>query len=203
MIKHFLKNLHSERLVLKHLIPNKQNAQIIYDALKFESPDDYKYEPLMKTPKILPTSVSDTLKMMQQHAESDKKDTCTFYIFYNNQFIGMRKISFYKDAFVLKLNTVWLVSKARGRGFATESYRKIEDIAFNKLKVNKIMRVNILENKDSAKLAEKTGFILDGVSRQAVYMNNRFFDLMQWSKLHTDYLKEKNKTFTDNKLLDS
>ena len=98
---------------------------------------------------------------------------------------------------------MWLVSKARGRGFATESYRKIEDIAFNKLKVNKIMRVNILENKDSAKLAEKTGFILDGVSRQAVYMNNRFFDLMQWSKLHTDYLKEKNKTFTDNKLLDS
>jgi len=193
MIKHFLKNLHSERLVLKHLVPNRQNAQIIYDALRHENPDDYKYEHLIKAPKILPKSVADTLKMMQEYAESDKNDSCTFYMFYNDQFIGVRRISFYKAAFILKLNTVWLVSKARGYGFATESYRIIEDIAFNKLKVNKIMRVNIVGNEDSANLAQKNGFILDGISRQAVYMNKKFFDLMQWSKLHTDYLKEKNK----------
>jgi len=190
MIKYFSKDLHSERLVLKHLVPNKQNAQIIYDVLKHENPDDYKYEPLISASKTLPKSVADTLKMMQGHAESDTKDTCTFYMFYNDQFIGIRKISFYKEAFVLKLNTVWLVSNARGHGFAAESYYAIEDIAFNKLKANKIMRVNIAENKSSAKLAERIGLMLDGVSRHAVYMNGKFYDLMIWSKLHSDYLKE-------------
>lgn len=193
MIKHFTKTLRTDRLELRHLIPNIENAKIIYAALKNENPDDYKYEPLMKAPKILPKSIADTLKMMQYHAESEKNDACTFYMFHNNQFIGVRKISFYKEANILKLNSVWLVSVARGQGFASESYRVIEDVAFNKLKVNKIMRVNFVENKTSAKLAENTGFILDGVSRQAVYMDGKFYDLMQWSKLHSDYLKEKNK----------
>ena len=114
-------------------------------------------------------------------------------MFHDNQFIGIRKISLYKETNTLKLNTVWLVSAARGRGFAAESYRAIEDIAFNKLKVNKIMRVNIVEKENSAKLAKNTGFILDGVSRQAVYMNKKFYDLMIWSKLHSDYLKENKK----------
>lgn len=192
MIKHFIKNLRTDRLELRHLIPNRQNAKIIYDALKNENPNDYKYEPLMKAPKILPKSVADTLKMMQYYADSEANDGCVFYMFYNNRFIGVRKISYFKEAFTLKLNSVWLVRAARGYGFAAESYRTIEDIAFNKLKVNKIMRVNFVENKTSAKLAENTGFILDGVSRQAVYMDGKFYDLMQWSKLYSDYIKEKN-----------
>jgi RimJ/RimL family protein N-acetyltransferase len=191
MIKHFTKTLRTDRLELRHLIPNIENAKIIYAALKNENPDDYKYEPLMKAPKILPKSIADTLKMMQYHAESEKNDACTFYMFHNNQFIGVRKISFYKEANVLKLNSVWLVSVARGQGFASESYRVIEDVAFNKLKVNKIMRVNFVDNKDSAELAEKTGMILDGISRQAVFMNGKYYDLMQWSKLYSDYIKEK------------
>ena len=57
MIKYFSKDLRSARLVLKHLEPNIQNAKIIFAALKNENPQDYKYEPLMKTPKILPKSV--------------------------------------------------------------------------------------------------------------------------------------------------
>ena len=191
MIKHFTKTLRTDRLELRHLIPNIENAKIIYAALKNENPDDYKYEPLMKAPKILPKSVADTLKMMLYHAESEKNDACTFYMFHNNQFIGVRKISFYKEANILKLNSVWLVSVARGQGFASESYRVIEDVAFNKLKVNKIMRVNFVDNKDSAELAEKTGMILDGISRQAVFMNGKYYDLMQWSKLYSDYIKEK------------
>ncbi len=196
MIKYFTRNLRTPRLELRHLMPNLQNAKIIYNALKNEKPEDFKYEPLIKTAKsqkTLPRSVADVLKMMQYYAESEQGDSCVFYMFHNNQFIGFRKISFYKESFTLKLNTVWLVSSAWGYGFATESYRVIEDIAFNKLKVNKIMRVNFADNKDSAKLAEATGMILDGISRQAVYMDGKFYDLMQWSKLYTDYLKEQNK----------
>lgn len=193
MIKYFSKNLRSERLVLKHLEPNTENAKILFTALKNEKPKDYKYEPLVDK-HVVPQSISETLKLMKIYSEWEKQNGSVFYMFYNNQFVGVRKISFYKEAFVLKMNTVWLVSDARGYGFAVESYRLIEDIAFNKLKANKIMRVNIVDNKESANLAKRTGFILDGVSRQAVYMNGKFYDLMIWSKLRTDYVQEKKKS---------
>ena len=191
MIKHFSKNLRSERLELKHLIPNMQNAEMIYNVLKQEKASDYKYEPLM-FPNALPESVQETLKMMKLNDKFEKNNGRVYYLFYNRQFIGVRKLYLFKETNTLKLSTVWIVSWARKMGFAKESYRLLEDIAFNKLKVNKIMRVNISENKISALLAKQTGFILDGVSRQAVWMNGKFYDLMLWSKLYTDYKKEKN-----------
>ena len=147
MIKYFSRNLHSDRLVLKHLVPNLQNAKMIYDVLKNENPKDYKYEPLV--PKhVLPKSVKETLNMMNHYKDFEDKDGCVFYMFYNNEFIGVRKLCYFKEASTLKFSTVWLIRSARRKGFAKESFRLLEDIAFNKLKVNRISRVNIKENKD-------------------------------------------------------
>lgn len=193
MIKYFSKTLRSERLVLKHLEPNTENAKILFTALKNEKPKDYEYEPLVDK-HVVPQSVSETLKLMKLYSEWAKQNGSVFYMFCNNQFIGVRRLFFFKEANTLKFASIWLVKSARGHGFATESFRLLEDIAFNKLKANKIMRVNIVDNKESANLAKRTDFILDGVSRQAVYMNGKFYDLMIWSKLRTDYTQEKNKS---------
>ncbi len=192
MIKYFSRNLHSDRLVLKHLVPNLQNAKMIYDVLKNENPKDYKYEPLVPR-HVLPKSVKETLNMMNHYKDFEDKDGCVFYMFYNNEFIGVRKLCYFKEASTLKFSTVWLIRSARRKGFAKESFRLLEDIAFNKLKVNRISRVNIKENKDSEILAKNIGFILDGISRQPVFLDGHFYDLMIWSKLHTDYLKEHKK----------
>ena len=190
MIKFFPKNLRTERLVLKQLEPNMQNAKMIYNALKNERPSDYKYEPLVQK-NIVPKSVNETLRLMKQYANWATPHGCVFYMFYKNQFIGVRRLLFFQEASTIKFATVWIVSAARRKGFAEESFRLLEDIAFNKLKVNRLSRGNIKDNKASAKLAEKTGFILDGIGRQTVILDGHFYDLMMWSKLHTDYLKER------------
>ena len=192
MIKFFSKNLRSKRLVLKHLEPNTENAKMIYNVLKNEKISDYKYEPLVQK-TVLPKSVNATLRMMKNYEDWSKNNGTVFYIFYKNEFIGVRRLFFFKEANTLKFSTVWLVSSARKKGFAQESFRLLEDIAFNKLKANRISRMNIKDNKDSAVLAEKIGFILDGISRQSVVLNGKFYDLMMWSKLHSDYVKESKK----------
>ena len=75
----------------------------------------------------------------------------------------------------------------RRQGLAHESFNVIEKIAFEKLKVNRIARVNVLENYASLKLARKMGFYLDGISRQSVLLHdNKIYDLMFWSKLSSD-----------------
>lgn len=193
MIQHLSKDLHSERLELKHLSPTMQNAELIYEALKNETPDDYRYEPL-SSQNVLPQSVSETLHMMKQYEDLTQDNGCVFYMFYNNKFIGVRRLFFFKETNTLKFATVWLVSSARNKGFAWESFLLLEKIAFNNLKVNRLTRVNIADNEDSTRLAKNTGFILDGVSRQAVSINDgKLYDLMFWSKLRTDYLDKKDK----------
>lgn len=191
MIQYMSKDLCSERLELKHLSATIQNAELIYEVLKNEKPDDYRYEPL-SAPNILPQSVSETLHMMKQYEDLTQDNGCVFYMFYNNKFIGVRRLFLFQDTNTLKFATVWVVSWARHQGFAQESFRLLENIAFNNLKVNRLTRVNIIDNKDSTRLARSTGFILDGVSRQAVSINDgQLHDLMFWSKLRADYLKEK------------
>ena len=192
MMQHLAKDLYSTRLELKHLEPNMRNAEMIFNVLRNENPDDYKYEPLMM-PHALPSSVNETLEMMVHYAEFEADNGCVFYMFHAGQFIGVRKLYFYAPASTLKFSTVWLVSGARHRGFAQESFRVIEEIAFNKMKVNRLSRVNIADNADSAALARVTGFVLDGISRQAVVLpDGKFYDLMMWSKLYSDYQNEKN-----------
>lgn len=190
MIKFFPKNLRSDRLVLKQLVPNIQNAKIIYDVLKDEKTTHYKYEHL--TPKhILPQSANETLRMMKQYEDWAKKEGSVFYIFYQNKFIGVRRLFYFKELNTVKFASVWLIHSARKKGFAQESFRLLEDIAFNKLKVNRVTRVNVAQNKDSEMLARNLGFHLDGTSRQSAVIDNKFYDLMFWSKLRKEYITEK------------
>lgn len=189
MIKFFSKNLRSDRLVLKHLVPNTKNAKMIYDVLKNEKTAHYKYEHLVQK-NILPQSVNETLRMMKQYEDWAKNNGTVFYIFYQNKFIGVRRLFYFKEINTLKFASVWLVFAGRKKGFAKESFRLLENIAFNKLKANRITRVNVTQNKDSEILARNLGFHLDGISRQSANIDGKFYDLMFWSKLHTEYAKE-------------
>ena len=189
MIKFFSKNLRSDRLVLKHLVPNIQNAKMIYDVLKNEKTAHYKYEHLVQK-NILPQSLNETLRMMKQYEDWAKNNGTVFYIFYQNKFIGVRRLFYFKEINTLKFASVWLVFSARKKGFAQESFCLLENIAFNKLKANRITRVNVTQNKDSEVLARNLGFHLDGISRQSANIDGKFYDLMFWSKLHTEYTKK-------------
>ena len=63
-----------------------------------------------------------------------------------------------------------------GRGFATEAQSLIIDYAFQHLGVHKVVHGPIANNLGSVKMSEKLGFVVEGVSRQEVFIDGKFRD---------------------------
>ena len=57
----------------------------------------------------------------------------------------------------------WIAENRQGRGIITESCRELEEIGFNKLKLNKIEIHVAQENTPSRKVAERLGYVETGI----------------------------------------
>jgi len=63
-----------------------------------------------------------------------------------------------------------------GKGVATFAISKIISLARSKYKLNKLFAGVADKNEGSKKVLEKNGFILEGVRKKHVYLNNKFHD---------------------------
>lgn len=80
--------------------------------------------------------------------------------------IGYRRLFFHDDATkTLQMSAVWLVRSVWGKGFASETSKEIEKIAFETLGANRIAR------------------------QGGVYPDNKLYDNMMWTKLKSEYNK--------------
>jgi RimJ/RimL family protein N-acetyltransferase len=78
-----------------------------------------------------------------------------------------------------------VAASARGRGVATEALRLLTDWAF----AQGIVRIELLisvENTASQKVAERCGYVLEGVLRNTYLKPGRREDTQIWSRLATD-----------------
>ena len=191
-IKNLPKIIKTPRLELRQLDVTPENAQLIFDAVKDENPDDFVFNPIVDD-KVIPTCADDMLRQMQRESEWTADNGANLYIFLDGKPIGYRRIYFFDNATkTLQRANTWLVHSAWGRGFALESYQAIERIAFEELGANRITSQCSTENTRSANSIKRAGFHLDGVARQGgVYPNGRLYDNMMWSKLRSEYAGEK------------
>lgn len=77
-----------------------------------------------------------------------------------------------------------------GQGYGTETANLIVQYAFERLNLNTIYLGVNSENIGAIKSYEKAGFIKDGVHREFVYNNGRYYDSIAMSMLKTDYNKK-------------
>ena len=79
-----------------------------------------------------------------------------------------------------------------GNGYMTEAVRMIEKELFDN-NFNRIVIYTDVLNVRSAKIPRTLGYKLDGILRQDIYSepNNRFRDRNVFSKLKSDYDKER------------
>ena len=188
LFKHDLK---TERLELRILEPTTENAALVWNALKNENPDDFKYAPMISE-GILPRSQDETLQMLQSQKEWCKNGV-GWYVFYNNALIGYQSIIFWYGNRTIKCLEVWFLRKYWGQGFNQEVHNKIEEIAFEKLQVNRICRECAKDNVNSFNSIQKSGFHLDGEDRQAFRMTDgTFLNQYLFSKLLSEYKQQKN-----------
>ena len=184
----FKQNLKTERLEMRILEPTEENARLVWNALKNENPEDFKYAPMVEN-GILPKSQAETLQMMQKH-----KKWCNngvdWYIFYNNNLVGYQRIHYWPENRTVQCSDVWFLKKYWGKGFNQEIHKKIEEIAFEKLQANRICRQCIKDNKNSYESIKKSGFHHDGDERQSFRMpDGKFMDQCRFSKLIGEYGK--------------
>ena len=73
----------------------------------------------------------------------------------------------------------------------TECVKCLTDIAFNNLKLNKLVIVAEETNIASNQVAKKSGFHFDGVDREDIYRQHHFVNLNRFSLLKSEYQKAK------------
>src|ERR1700730_5962953 len=70
-----------------------------------------------------------------------------------------------------------------GKGYVTLCLKKIIDILFTKMDINKIIIRTSTKNPKSYAIPERLKFIKEGILRQEEYVNNEFIDLNVYSLL--------------------
>ena len=73
-----------------------------------------------------------------------------------------------------------------GKGFMTETIKRLADFGFNDLKIHSIEANVNPKNESSIQLLEKTGFIKEAYFRENYLFNNRYIDSIIYSLLETD-----------------
>ncbi|MGD6794988.1 GNAT family N-acetyltransferase [Metabacillus indicus] len=85
-----------------------------------------------------------------------------------------------------------------GKGIAAEALKAIISYGFDHLNLERIEALIEPSNAPSIKLAERHGFIREGLLRHYEYTCGKFDDLYMYSLLKMDWRSKENKTSADN-----
>ena len=87
----------------------------------------------------------------------------------------------------IELSYILYSSAHRGGGIATQAVRLLTGYLFNRLKVNRIRLVIHPDNTASRRVAEKSGYTLEGVARGAWYHRGHNQDVEIWAVLRSEH----------------
>jgi len=80
----------------------------------------------------------------------------------------------------------WLAPQVRGRGIATEALELVTAWAFQRNDVVRVQLVTHVDNTASQRVAERCGFLREGILRAWVPQKTAQPDVIMWSRLPTD-----------------
>lgn len=80
----------------------------------------------------------------------------------------------------------WLREDFGGRGIMTHACRALAHHGFETLGLNRISLAAAVENARSRRVAERLGFRLEGILREAEWVNDRFVDAAVYSLLRRE-----------------
>ncbi len=78
-----------------------------------------------------------------------------------------------------------------GKGYGTEAVKLAIYFAFEELKLNRLQLEVFSHNPRGVKAYEKAGFTIEGILRQAIYINNQYSDEIIMGILREEYDKMK------------
>ena len=179
----FPEQISVQGFVLRPLEATFDNANMIYDILSKDMKNLRFYWPNSEFKDA--TDVFMKLKMREKSIKP-----YMYGIYKENEFLGEVGLSGFvainKFAFV----GYWLKESARGAGTINKLLPTIEDLAFEKLDINKLKLQCNPKNIASRRIAEKNGYTLDGIMRaDRVWPDGSVHDSCEYSKLRSEWEK--------------
>ena len=155
----------------------------------------HKLHSLPETDKFntlgIPVNIEETKSIIEQWIIQNNKKVITNYTFAiehkaSKKFIGLFGLKLGNKKF--NKGEVWykIHSESWGKGYASETLRKIIDYGFDTLKLHRIEAGCAIENIGSIKVLEKVGMIREGRGRQILPLKLGWSDNFQYSILETD-----------------
>lgn len=112
-----------------------------------------------------------------------------YVIWYKYEFaglIGFKDIDRVNDKIEIGY---WLVKKMTGKGLATEATRKMINLAFRNMDMNRVViRCGVGNDKSSA-IPRRLGFSFEGIERNGERHNQSYIDLEVFSLLRNEWVK--------------
>ena len=110
-----------------------------------------------------------------------------YAIWYNHEFaglIGFKDIDRVNDKIEIGY---WLIEKMTGRGIATAATRKMINLAFRNMNMNRVQIRCGIGNAKSSAIPRRLGFTFEGVERCGERHNRNYIDLEVFSLLRSEW----------------
>ena len=103
-----------------------------------------------------------------------------------NEIIGM--ISYIKSIFLdaQELKYIIFDEKNRGKGFMKESLKVFSSFLFSNRKINRLQLAIPDYHRASIAVAQKCGYIFEGIAREAIFSNGKYLDVCIYSLLRKE-----------------
>lgn len=184
----------TSRLILRKHPVTRQHAQTVFEAIERNK---LLLMPWLTWVKEI-RGVQDVYEFLEKsQARWENEETAEYGIFLKAD--GHRPETFIGCICVERLNfhdacgevAYWLDSLYTGHGYMVEAVHMIENAFFGGY-FNRLIIACDSANTASAHVAEKAGFILEGVERKSWFMDyfNDYRDAKIYSKLRSDWLAE-------------
>jgi len=112
-----------------------------------------------------------------------------YVIWYKHDFaglIGFKDIDRVNDKIEIGY---WLIKKMTGKGIATEATKKMINLAFRNMNMNRITIRCGVGNEKSAAIPKRLGFSFEGIERHGERHNLSYIDLEVFSLLKSEWAK--------------
>ncbi len=103
-------------------------------------------------------------KALANITKSYPSDKCAYFITVNNEIAG--KISFVDTDENMGEISYWLIPAYNGRGIMTRALKRLTQMGFDTLKLNRVQLTIDAENTASAAVTTRAGFVCEGTLRK-------------------------------------
>lgn len=119
--------------------------------------------------------------LRQSKSDTEK----VFAINYRSEFCGLIGLILQKDIYRKSAEVgYWIGEPFWGKGIATKAIELITTYAFDEMKLIRIYAGIFEYNIGSMRVLEKNGFQKEGISKKAIFKNEKFWDEHRYGKLN-------------------